>query len=85
MEFLAHFDHLPISYEHDLKRADQHQNTMDLVAKYLDTTKFTTKARLQKTGSLPLSEQVSNWEEVRNLIGKTDYSCFLDESCEVQN
>ncbi|BAP55707.1 hypothetical protein THII_1410 [Thioploca ingrica] len=77
-EMLDSLPYLEIIYEDDLLTAAQHQPTADKIFAYLNLSSAFVKTSLQKT-PYKISEVIENYEEIANLLGKTQYAQFLEE------
>jgi len=77
-DILADLPHLPILYERDLFKAENHQVTLNKVFNYLDITPVPVKTRFVKTSTENLSNSVRNYDEVVSALRKTEYAKYLE-------
>lgn len=76
-EVLDSLPHMPVTYEDDLLRAENHQDTLDRIFDYLGVPSAPVKTDLAKITPAQLSDFVQNHEEVIRVISKTEYAKFL--------
>jgi len=71
--------HVEVCYEDDLLDAARHQATADRVMTALDMPSAPVRTPLRRGSPDDLRDQLSNWEEVADVIGRTRYADFLTD------
>lgn len=76
-EVLKNLPHLTINYEDHLLSAEKHQKTLDRIFSYLDVLSMSVKTDLLKITTDRLSDFIENYEEVIQILEKSEFSEFL--------
>ena len=74
---LRNIPHLTIIYEKDLLESENHQATLDRIFELLNIPSVMVKTKYSKTTPSKLSDIVKNYEELKEVIGKTEFAKFL--------
>lgn len=73
------FDYLNINYESDLLPSDMHQSTLDRLTVFLGVEKCVAKSALKRSSANEMSEYVSNYDEVIQVVRNNGLSHFLEQ------
>ncbi|MBW4576551.1 MAG: sulfotransferase [Aphanothece sp. CMT-3BRIN-NPC111] len=77
-KYLNELPYLSLTYEDDLLKAEQHQNTANKVFNYLEFSSVPVKTEFCRTTSDRLSDFIENYEEVVKAVSQTKYAHFLE-------
>lgn len=69
--------HVRVSYERDLLHSATHQATCNRVLAHLGLDSAPVETRYVRTSKGRVSEYVSNWNEVRDFMDKTEFAGYL--------
>jgi len=69
--------HIRVTYERDLLDAANHQAVSDRVFAYLDLESAPVETRYVKTSRSRVSDYVSNYAEVREILTQTEFASYL--------
>lgn len=78
-DVLADLPHMTIIFEDDLFETENHQRTAGKVFAYLGLPFVPVKTISLKESYKPLSKLVQNYEELKQVISRTEYAKFLEE------
>ncbi len=70
---------LKLFYEQDLQPQQRHQATADRVFEFLGLPSAPVQAPLRRTGEGPISELVSNWQQLVEVLRDTSYAQELSD------
>lgn len=76
---LASLPFLELVYERDLRCSDQHQSTAQRIFEYLDLKPATVTSSLKRLGADKITDQIENYDEVKDMLDATGHSHFLHE------
>jgi hypothetical protein len=76
-EILRHYPYLHLEYEEDLLDSDNHQKTVDKIAKFLEIPSAQVRTDYVKISPKDLSDFIVNFEEVYNYLKDTEYAWML--------
>ncbi|MEM6615068.1 MAG: hypothetical protein AAF619_00920 [Pseudomonadota bacterium] len=71
-------DYLELLYDRDLETPDSQRQTFERIQSFLDVDVINLKARLQKAVNRPMSQLISNYDEVHSALLGTEYEIFLN-------
>lgn len=71
--------YIPIVYEDDLLKEENHQATVDKICEYLKITPTPVQTKFRKLTPENLSDLIANYDEVLQAVSSTKYAHFLEE------
>ncbi|MDY7015395.1 MAG: sulfotransferase [Cyanobacteriota bacterium] len=75
--FLKNLPYLEITYESDLLKSENHQKTLDRIFDYLGVESVSVKTQHQKVSRKNISQDLENYEEIKEAVSQTKYAAFL--------
>jgi hypothetical protein len=78
LDFVDRVPHLPLVYEDDLLDPARHQSTVDRVCEYVGVAGARVQTELVKPATSSLCDLMSNFDEVRGLLGSTRFARYLE-------
>ena len=76
---LKDLPHLEINYEDDLLDSSLHQKTINRVLDFIGLPRREASTLLQRTSKKGLSDLISNYEEVVDVLDKNGWSYFIED------